>query len=96
MSKKTIRLTESDLYNIINESVKKVLNEIDYYGSSSIISVLENNGVNHTLASAIEGAITYVAKIDNYELLGDMAKYIQDAVDDEHATWSNKEDIYNV
>ena len=33
MDKKLIRLTESDLHKIINESVKNVLNEVGYEGN---------------------------------------------------------------
>jgi hypothetical protein len=98
MIKKTIRLNESDLHNIINECVNKVLNEneFEHGGAYSIIDVLEKNGVNHALATAIEGAITYIGKIKNFEILGKMAKYIQDAVDDEYGTFRSKEDYYEV
>ena len=98
MAKKLVRLTEGDLHRIIRESVRNVLNEneFEYGGAYSIIDVLEKNGVNHILATAIEGAITYVGKIKNFELLGEMAKYIQDAVDDEHEILRSKEDYEEV
>ena len=51
-------------------------------GSYSLIDVLEQNGINHNLATAIEGAITYVAGIKDFNLLGQMVQYIQDAMND--------------
>lgn len=49
-----------------------------------IVQVLVLNGVNPVLANAVEGAITYIAQVKNYDTLCEMAQYIQNAIKDEH------------
>lgn len=43
IEKQTIRLTESELYNIIRESVKSIINETKYDGGMTFISYLKND-----------------------------------------------------
>lgn len=46
-NKKVIRLTESDLHNIINEAVKEALNELDprTYASAAEKAMIKSNGI---------------------------------------------------
>lgn len=44
MSKKIVRLSESDLHNIIKESVQSILNEISYSTASSAYNKMYDNG----------------------------------------------------
>ena len=91
--KRRVKLTETDIHNIVKHTVRKILKESydDVEGSEGIVQVLEKNGCNHTAARAMEGALTYVAGIKNFELLTRMAQYVQKAVDDEHEYIMNRQ-----
>ena len=55
MTKKIIRLTESDLHKIVKESVRKILREFDGSGVPSTVGLNNDNSADSSFGIAANG-----------------------------------------